>query len=292
MTPMPVSAPFILARELGSFEKAGLKVELKEYSLGKLALEDLSKGDIDLACAAVTPLVHRRFADGDFLILCSLASSTGMVALVARKDAGITNLVDLAGKRIGISKGTSGEFFFETMRVLHRVPRSNIAPQDRPVDQLVAGLKDGSLDAVSIWEPQLTELQNDMPEKLQLFYGQGLYTFTWNLVALPKTIETRRDDLEKLLRVLIDTGRFIENNPDEARAVLQKLQGGPRIMGSHLSEVNFRPCLKQDLLVQLEAEARWIISRDSKTNSLPNFLRSIDSSILKAVSPQAVDLIQ
>jgi NitT/TauT family transport system substrate-binding protein len=292
-SPMPVSAPMLLAAERGAFEKAGLKIELKEYALGKLALEDLSKGNLDVAAAAVTPLVYKHLAGDDFKIFSTVASSTGMIALVARRDFGVSQIGDIQGKRVGVTAGTSGEFFFETMRVLNRIPRGAVRVEDRSVEALVSGLREGSLDVIAMWEPDIQRLRNDLTNRLTLFYGNGVYTFTWNLVALPKTIERRRGDLEKMLRVLFETAEFMEANPEKAReAFAQKT--GARVTDSslHIEEAQYRPRLGQDLLVQMEGEARWILTRDGSSNRPPNFLNRLDTSILKKVKPSAVSVIE
>src|SRR5690242_7326811 len=109
---MPVSVPVVYANERGLFKKAGLDVEVREVELGKFALDDLISGKLDIAYAAVTPIVYKCMAGADFRILATAASSTGMVALAARKDLGIEKLGDIRGKRIGIAQQTSGEYFF------------------------------------------------------------------------------------------------------------------------------------------------------------------------------------
>ncbi len=292
-TIMPVSAPLLLARELGWFQKAGLNVQIKEYALGKIALEDMEKGELDLAFAAVTPLIYKRLANDDFRILATVAASTSMVAIVARKDRGISQITHLAGKRVGVSMGTSGEFFFDTMRVLHRLPAGSVNIQDCSVPALIAGMQDGSLDAGSLWETHIARLQRAMPGQFQFFYANGLYEFSWNLVALPATISARRGEIEKVLRVLFDVAHFIETKPAAARGLLvSRLGPDGQDFAARLAETRFRPHLSQSLLVQLEAETRWVLSRDGKPGPVPNYLRSVDSSILKAVRPAAVTLIQ
>jgi NitT/TauT family transport system substrate-binding protein len=292
-TPMPVSTPLLLADAMGSFQKAGLDVQLKEYSLGKLALEDMSKGTLDVAAAAVTPLVYKHFNGDDFRIFTTMASSTGMIALAARKDFGILKIADIAGKRVGVPAGTSGEYFFETMRVLNRIPKDSVRVVDGSMDFLVNGLREGSLDVVSTWEPDIQRLRHDLTNRLTLFYGAGVYTFTWSLAALPGTIQARRADLEKLTRVLSEMAEIIEVNPGKAREELTRRMGERgKELSAHLEEARFRPHLGQELLVQMEGEARWILARDGKTNRPPNFLGSLDTSILKKVKPSAVSLIE
>ena len=290
---MPVSAPMIYAQEFGYFKKAGLEIELKEYPLGKVALEEMSAGKIDIACAAVTPLVNKFMLGQDFKIFASGASSTGMAAIVARVDHGITNIASLAGKKVGLTRGTSGEFFFETLRILNRIPRSSVAIEDLSLNQMMSQFTDGSVDAVSIWEPNISQLQNSLSNRVAVLYGNGQYTFTWQLVALPKIIETRRAELEKLLSVLFEVAARIEQSPEKAEAQLtERLGKRGQELALGLAQMQMEPRLGQELLVQMEAEARWILHRDNKVQPIPNFLKSLDTSLLKKVRPASVTVIE
>jgi ABC-type nitrate/sulfonate/bicarbonate transport system substrate-binding protein len=293
VTSMPVSAPVVYAQEFGYFKKAGLDVEVRQYALGKLALEDMFEGKIDIASAAVTPLVEKFLGGQRFRIFATAATATNIVAVVARNDSGIKAFSDLAGKRVGLARGTSGEFFFETMRFLHRLPRGSVHTENRDVNGLLNGLKDGSLDAVSIWEPQIDQIKKALGNRVSVFYGNGVYSFKWNYIAEAKTIERRRGDLEKFIGVVAEVSKRFEETPETVIADLVKKLGE---RGSELSvglkEVTFGPQLGQELLVQMEAEARWMIGRDGKNDPVPNFLRILDSSILKKINPDYVTLIE
>jgi NitT/TauT family transport system substrate-binding protein len=290
---VPVQAPLFLAKAEGLFEKASLKVEFREYEVGKIALDDMIAGRVDVAFSAVTPLVNRCLAGNDFRIIANVASSTSMLALVGRQDLGITNVADIRGKRIGLTPGTSAEFFFETLRVLNRVPKAGLTITPRNVQGLIDGLQDGSLDAIAIWEPHIETLRTSLTNRLSVFYGDGLYTFAWNMTALPEMISKRRADLERFMDVLFEASAEIESDPEKAAAELIS-QLGPqgREMTIGLKENRFRPQLGQELLVEMEGEARWINNRELRTNATPNFLRWFDTSILKKAHASAVTLIQ
>lgn len=293
VTRMPVSAPVFLAREQGLFKKAGLEVDLREYELGKTALEDLSAGRLDVAFAAVTPAVYKCLAGREFKIIATVASSQAMAALAGRKDQGIEKVADIRGKRVGIIAGTSSEYFFETMRVLNRIPRDSVVVHNRNWQGLREGLLDGSLDLISTWEPHVQELRLALTNRLVLFYGEGLYTFSWNMTALPETISRRRPELVKFVGVLFEAAELIESDPQAAAAQLTNRLGAlGKDLTAGFKETRFRPHLGQELLVQLEGEARWVISRDGPTNAPPNFLRWLDTSILKEARPSAVRVIQ
>lgn len=290
---MPVSVSVVLAKELNWFAEAGVEVEVKEYSLGKVALEDLALGRLEIAAAAVTPLVNKALESNQFRIFATIGSSTGIVGLVARKDREILKIGDIEGKNAGVARGTSSEFLFETLRVMHRVPRSSVNIIDRDVDGLVAGIMEGSLDVISLWEPHITALSRAMPGKLTNFYAGDLYQFTWNLVATPETIEKRRLDLEKVIKTLFRASDYIQREPAAARDFLiRRLGDKGRDMARFIEQARYEPALSQDLLSMMEAEARWMMNRNDNRSPLPNFLRWIDTSILGAVRPESVTMIK
>lgn len=293
VTRMSVSAPLFYAQEHGLFKKAGLTVELREFEIGKTAVEEMLAGKLDVAFAAVTPLVYKCMDGDQFRILATVGSSTGLVALVARRDFGIQTLADVRGKRVGVVRETSGEFFFDTLRVLNRIPRDSVRVENRSLQGLDAGMRDGSLDAAAMWEPQLQMLRTSLTNRLILFYGEGLYTFSWNMVALPETIQKRRAELERFMDVLFEAADLIDASPTAATAQLvAKLGAQGRELTIGFKDNRYRPQLGQELLVQMEGEARWIISRDNRTNMPPNFLRWVDTSILKKSHGSAVTVIQ
>ena len=290
---MSVSAPLFYAQEHGLFKKAALAVELREFEIGKTAVEEMLAGKLDVAFAAVTPLVYKCMDGDQFRILATVGSSTGLVALAARRDFGIQTIADVRGKRVGVVRETSGEFFFDTLRVLNRIPRDSVRVENRSLQGLGAGMRDGSLDAAAMWEPQLQMLRTILTNRLILFYGEGLYTFSWNMVALPETIQKRRADLEKFMDVLFEAADLIDASPTAATAELvAKLGAQGRELTIGFKDNRYRPQLGQELLVQMEGEARWIISRDNRTNMPPNFLRWVDTSILKKSHGSAVTVIQ
>jgi ABC-type nitrate/sulfonate/bicarbonate transport system substrate-binding protein len=113
------------------------------------------------------------------------------------------------------------------------------------------------------------------------------------MTALPNTITKRRADLEKFMDVLFEASAEIEADPDKASAeLIAQLGEQGREMSIGIKENRFRPQLGQELLVEMEGEARWVNNRDSRAGPAPNFLRWFDTSILKKAHASAVTLIQ
>jgi hypothetical protein len=92
---------------------------------------------------------------------------------------------------------------------------------------------------------------------------------------------------------VFQAGSLIESDPEEVAAdLVEKLGDSGRELVIGLKDNRFTPHLGQELLVQMEAESRWIISRDARTNAPPNYLRHLDTSILRKSNRSSVTVIE
>ncbi|MCI0557227.1 MAG: ABC transporter substrate-binding protein, partial [Nitrososphaera sp.] len=104
------SAPIFVATQ-GAIEIAEkVKIDKIGFTSGKLALDALLNGSVDVATAAETPVILAR-AHSEIRVLATLAESE--LSIVARKSKGITKPSDLKGKIIGAPEKTSAEYFLQ-----------------------------------------------------------------------------------------------------------------------------------------------------------------------------------
>jgi NitT/TauT family transport system substrate-binding protein len=95
------SAPVWVAADRGYFERHGLNVTLREYDTGLSAATGVESGEDDLALSGEYALVRKVFANESLLGLDSVSRSE-LMYLVGRRDRGVVNGSDLAGKRVGL----------------------------------------------------------------------------------------------------------------------------------------------------------------------------------------------
>ena len=88
-----------LAREQGFFTEAGLDVDVHFVPVGVEALQELQKGNCDIASAAEFPFVRQVLQGSDMKILVSVAE-IDIVELIARQDRGISTPSDIQGKKV------------------------------------------------------------------------------------------------------------------------------------------------------------------------------------------------
>lgn len=101
-----------VAEHEGYFKQVGLDVEIQEYPSGKTALATmLETQKLDMVTAAQTPVMFNSFSRDDYAIMATMVHSDNDSKVLARKDHGIQSPADLRGKKIGVTKGSTGHFF-------------------------------------------------------------------------------------------------------------------------------------------------------------------------------------
>jgi NitT/TauT family transport system substrate-binding protein len=106
----PVAGLVYIADEKGFFKQRGVNAVIRTYDAGVPTVNALLAGEVDVATAAEFVMVQKSF-DKDSLRAFAQIANTNATELVARKDRGIEKLSDLKGKKIGLLRGSSSEFF-------------------------------------------------------------------------------------------------------------------------------------------------------------------------------------
>lgn len=282
-----------LAQANGYFKEEGLAITLQLHRFGKPALESLLAGKADLATCANSPVVLATLRGEPLSVLASIATSTRNNAVVALRAAGISSPADLTGKRIGVTLGTSGDFFLDTFLLRHGLDRQQVRLTDLKPEEMGAALERGEVDAVATWNPTAAGLQRRLGPKAASFYAEEIYSEMAVLVARREFARQRPEAARRLLRALVRAEAFFRDRPDDARKAMAAALGDGGGLDGSLRQFVFRVRLDQGLLILLEEEARWA-RRTGRTSSgeSPNFLETIDPVPLLAVKPDAVGLIR
>jgi NitT/TauT family transport system substrate-binding protein len=288
------TALLYLAQAQGHFAAEGLQVTLRPYAYGRLALASMLEGQVDLATSAETPVVFAALEGQRVAVVATLATSSTNTAVVARRDAGILAPADLAGKRVARPRGTSAEFFLETLLVTNGVAPAAVRQVDSGPEAAIEALMAGTVDAVALWNPLILALQRRMGERVVVLYADEVHHETLSLTTRPEFVERRPAAVRKLLRALLRAEAFALERPEEARALVAGSVAGDRAE----SEETMRRCdlqvrLDQGLLLTMEEQARWAIRTGLvPARPIPNFLAAIAADPLLEVRPQAVGLIR
>jgi polar amino acid transport system substrate-binding protein len=126
-----------IAREIAS--DLGVVLEIKDMALFSDLFKAVKNGEVDIVISAIT-ITPNRTAEMLFSIPYF---ESGQVIAVRNDYIAIKSVVDLAGKKIGVTRGTTGE---KTVLALSYVDPSNVISFGMTQDRFEA-LRNGTIDA-------------------------------------------------------------------------------------------------------------------------------------------------
>lgn len=285
--------PLVVAEKQGFFSEQGLALTIREFTLGRDALDALLKGECDLATSAEPPVAEFSAKGGEFRILCSLQSSDNLVRLVGRADRGIATPLDLRGKRIGTVKGTAPHYFLELFLERHGLKAKDVAIVFMKSDELLGALTSGQVDALSMTNNVIFQAQQALQANAVLMEDPGLHRGYFMLLATTGLLDKRPGVAEQFLRALAQAEDFIQQRPEETQAIAQAFS--PKLSPMEIKQLvgvyQYQLGLDHALLMGLEDTARWTLQQSGGSQrTVPNFLNLIAAEPLRAVRPEAVRL--
>ncbi len=282
-----------IAAEQGYFTEEGLDVKIVPVTHGKAALEHLRQGDADLAAMADVVFLLAVMKGEAFGTAASMLSTANAHTVVARRDRNIGAPRDLARKRIGVTFGTSGEYFLWAFLIRHKLAPDAVTLVDLPPGQIATALANGSIDATATWPPILADAQAALGENAVVFTETSAYTFNFLLVGRRDFLQGRPRAIEKLLRALLKAEQFNRAHPEDAlQLVARRLKVDVNALRPTWKDFDFGVDLAQSQLITLEDQARWAMARGHVASGpLPNLLPYLYLDALLAVQPDRVSVV-
>jgi len=295
-------AAFHLAYHNGYFKEEGLEITLIKNLAGWQSLKNLFEGDADIANVADLPISYsaldkKKYTDferGDFYIITDLIYSNKIQQVLARKDRGIYAPEDIKGKRVGLLRGTTADFFLDAFLTEYNLKASDIEVVNMGVFEQVEALVKGDLDVIFSWQPHILNAQKLLGDNAIILPTKLTYTTAWLSVVMKEYAEEHPEVLEKYLRAIYKANQFIKENREEAITIHAEMSDVDReVFASLWNDIDYKLSLSEALLTTLEDEARWIIrNKLADQTEVPNFLDFIYFDALEKVNPEGITIIR
>lgn len=280
-----------IAHARGMFADHGLDVSMVEYTAGVLAVDDLLQDQLDIVTASEFVVVNKHLLHPDVRVLASIARPDSH-EVVARKDRGITEPAHLKGKRIAVTRNSSGDFFLGTFLTHHGIPVESVTYVDLSPPKMLTALSSGAVDAAMTWEPTVAKIKELLGPNAIHWPGQSGRGYYMVLMTREDFIKKRPAAAERLIRALLDAERYVsEHTPEAQELIARRLEYDPVLLQSIWRRCDFRVRLDQDLLLLMEDEARWTFRRRRLKQEMSNYLDVIHWESLKKIKPEAVSII-
>ncbi|GGZ10803.1 aliphatic sulfonate ABC transporter substrate-binding protein [Streptomyces nitrosporeus] len=228
----------IIAKELG-----GTEVKASTFNAGPSEIEALNAGSIDIGFIGPSPSINGYTKSKGQNLRIIGGSASGGVKLVVNPDK-IKTLDDLKGKRIATPQlGNTQDVAFlnwiseKGWKVDAQSGKGDVSVVRSDNKVTPDAYRSGSLDGAWVPEPTASKLVSEGAEVLldeSTLWPGNQFVIT-NIIVSQKFLAEHPDVVEAVLRGTVGTNKWINANPEEAKAsankALEKLTGKPLAAG-------------------------------------------------------------
>lgn len=283
----------LLAKEKGFFADEGLDVSYEFIQSGKLTMDALLAGKLDVGVIVDSNVSFVNFQKNPLRVIAAIHNPL-QDGVVFRRDRGIKTPEDLRGKTIGYLPATTSHIFLSRFLKKHGIKWDEVKTIVLQPPATAAAIRGGSVDAISMWNPwranALAALENNGGEFAN---DAGTYPSRTLLAAPYNLIVKQRPAFQAFLKGLLRAEHYANKHPEEVQQLFARLSNiDPKLAAATFGDGKFKVDLNRDSLNLVTEIGSWIIEsqRDFQNKKLPNYSHAFRPGLLWAIDPKRVDL--
>jgi NitT/TauT family transport system substrate-binding protein len=251
----------LAAEKLGYFKKENLEVQMVKFTAGPPELAAMIAGDIDIGYLGVG--AHVFGPKGQCVMLtmdCTDLSSEIMVT----KKSGIKSIKDLAGKTIGITKGTTSELFLSLALERAKINPSKVHVVNMDAAGKVSAFMTNKVDGISIESPYTDQIRkNNSKNTVTIqssrdFLPKAVFPNSW--VATPKFLANpkHQEATVRFLKCLLKGQQYRIDHMDETVGWVADYLHQPKdIIASLVAKTNFLNNREVEKIFKNRTAQKW-----------------------------------
>ncbi|MGH7006483.1 MAG: ABC transporter substrate-binding protein, partial [Alphaproteobacteria bacterium] len=211
----PAFSAIYYAKQAKLFEKAGLNVELMQFTQGGDAVDALIAAQVHLAASAESTIMIRS-TRGDVRALAVFSQSGTFIKFVAR--SGITDVKQ--AKKFGVVVGSVSEFSTIKLLAKYGIDEKSVEFVKAGPPEFPALLARGSVDGYFLWEPWPA---NGVKQggKVLATSGDVGYVYNMLIAAAGPWFDKNKAEATALLKALAESCNALTADPAKAGAATQ-----------------------------------------------------------------------
>ncbi len=216
-------APFYIADELGFFKEEGVNARLL-----KIDDQGARRSAFNSGAAQAMADTLDSFANGvpsglHGTVIFKIDDSYGGDGIVVRKT--IRTIKDLRGKTVAYTQGLPPHFFLLYLLKQEGMTSKDITSLYMDAGDAGAAFVAGKVDAAVTWEPWLSKTRESGQGKVLVTSREHPGLIADIFIINNDIRESRKEDIEKVLKAWFSSLKYIVNKPDQARAIMAKHLG-------------------------------------------------------------------
>ena len=251
---------------------------------GRAASALLVSGMADAATGSETQALLNSIAQPDLRIVLTLAECR--YRMVARRSAGIYGIIDLRGKRVAQTPGTSSIYFLVDMLRMVGLTVADVTLVTMEGPDMPAALANQKIDAMAMWEPHAQNALDQLGADYMILTHPNAYYERFNLNTTTHVLNNpeRRAVLVNAVKAISQVSRQLEQTPAPFMPALSKAINTPVTTIENVwSQFRFPARLDQasmqEILEKMEPWAADVAKRSARSKAV--LAQMIDVSIVK-----------
>jgi len=269
--------PSFVGVEKGIFLKHGIDLKLKVLATGQEMSKALQAGEVQIIGSAFSnyPVAVERgmAAKG---VVGMMGDRTGRysdepISVWTRKGSGVTKIEDLAGKRVGLAIGGTGDEYLTVLLKKKGVARDKVTFLNVPPGNTVSTLQGGSVDAVATWEPFGSLVEARVPDAVLVARGGGHISYYINMAIVTELIDKSPDVVERYVLGVAEAAQYTRKNLDEAAEIATRWAPGleAAVARKALRHMTFDPRITPHTVAAWDENVRVLVEQKKLRAALP-----------------------
>lgn len=223
-------AGFALGKDMGFYKDAGINLDIRSGNGSSSAHRLVANGDSDFAygsCGAMVTLASQ----GAPLVSVAVIDAMGSEAILVRPDSGVTDIMDLKGKKLLTTANAGVNTFFPIVLKNAGLTEADINITNVPDGALVSSYLQGAGDAVGILggiDDKPSEIKaNGGAEPVVFPYSDyGVNQVGYCISVHSDMVKNNPDLVKRFVQATVKSYTEAEKNPDSAIDSMADIVGG------------------------------------------------------------------
>lgn len=216
----------LFADELGFYKKAGINVEITQYSGGEPSETAVITGNADIGVTTPIQLANAFVHDVPLRLIgwCGQYNAKGQQpAIFVTKDSPLKTPQDLVGKTIGVNAlGTMNFLGVAAWLSKNGIDVKQVRAVEVPFPAINAALQRGTIDAGVMAEPYITNNGDSVRLFAPAFEVMGPHWSISCWFARLDYIRSHRPLIKRMMDIAYDTGKYVNAHHEASDPVIAK----------------------------------------------------------------------
>ena len=283
-----------IAEQQGFFKKHHVAVKLVWYPNYSDSLTALSASQIDANCQTWSDTLPSLGSGPPLKAVMINDNSAGNDAVVA--GAEIHSIKDLRGKKVATEQGTVEQFLLDKALAANGMTEKDITYIPIKVQDCPGALIAHKVDAVAVWEPNKTQILDNLPGSHVLFDSRTLPGLIPDLLVFQSSVVDRRSaDVQHIVDAWYDMMGWWRAHPDQAVKIMaartksrpdfyRKFIAGTRIFDASEAVGAFTLSKKPTSLYSSGGQIGQFLLSQNQVTALPGYAAAVDPRFVRAAA--------